>query len=97
MSDPESPPPEDTPPEDTPPEDTPQVSARDALGYATHDEMLKLYGLLVAGWVGILLGQFGFVAISPLLSLVGIVAFLVGLLASLASAVAILHKVVTES
>lgn len=87
MSDPESP----------PPEDTYSVSARDALGYATQDEMLKLYGVLVAGWVGILLGQFGLVARNPLLSLVGIIVFLAGFLAFLASVVAILHKVVVES
>lgn len=82
---------------DTPSEDTPSVSARDALGYATRDEMLKLYGVLAVGWVGMFLGQFAIAARNTLLSLVGFPIVLAGVLAFLAGIVAIARKLLVES
>ena len=80
-----------------PPEETSSVSARDALDYATRDEMLKLYGVLLAGWVGMLVGQSGVAAVNPLLSLVGLLVLLAGVLAFLAGVVAIVRKLLVES
>lgn len=74
------------------------VSAREALEYATRDEMLKLYGVFVAGWIATIVGRslLGVVGTS-VLSLVGLVVSLAGVLAVLVSVVAIAHKLLAES
>lgn len=74
------------------------VPARDALRYATDSEILKLYGVLVGGWVLIVVGEpTARTAPGRLTTLVAIVAFLVGIVASLSAVVAIAHKVIAES
>ena len=81
-----------------PPEETSSVSARDALDYATRDEMLKLYGVLVAGWVGMLVGQsVTGIPANLFAELVGLLVLLAGVLAFLVGLVAIVHKLLVES
>ena len=74
------------------------VSARGALDYATRDEMLKLYGVLVGGWVLTFGGQVVSQTVrNPVVSLVGVLVSLAGVLAVLVGIVAIAHKVLVES
>ena len=74
------------------------MSARDALDYATDDELLKLYGVLAGGWVLMLVGQFVAATVgNPAVSAVGVLLVLAGAVAFLAGVVAILHKVLAES
>ena len=76
----------------------PSVSARNALDYATDDELLKLYGVLAGGWVLMLGGQFVAATVgNPAVSDVGVLLVLAGVLGYLAGVVAILHKVLAES
>lgn len=84
---------------DAPPSsDSPSISARDALEYATRDEMLKLYGVLVAGWAGMLVGQFvTSVPANLLTQLVGFLVLLAGVLAFLVGVVAIARKLLVEA
>ncbi|USZ68452.1 hypothetical protein NGM10_01625 [Halorussus salilacus] len=73
------------------------ISAREALRYATDDEMLKLYGVLVGGWSAMAVGEFvartSVQAGVRFLALAGVVA---GALAVLAGVVAIAYKVLAE-
>jgi hypothetical protein len=81
-----------------PPEETSSVSGRDALDYATRDEMLKRYGVLVAGWVGMLVGRFVTSIPADLFAkLVGTLVVLAGAFAFLVGPVAIVHKLLVES
>ncbi|WP_411968431.1 hypothetical protein [Haloferax sp. YSSS75] len=72
------------------------VSARDALRYATEDSMVTLYAVVFGGWVlltvagvGLGTGGLGFVF--------GALAFVAGSLAVLAGVVAIAYKLLTDS
>jgi cation transporter-like permease len=79
-------------------EETPRLSARAALDYATHDELLKLYGILVIGWVGMLFGQFvSGTAGNPFARLIGLFVVLGGVLAFLVGVVAIVCKLLVDS
>lgn len=74
------------------------VSARDALRYATHGELLKLYGVLVGGWVLVVVGEStARTAPGRVTTLVALVALLAGVVAFLGAAVAIAYKVIAES
>ncbi|WP_049969119.1 hypothetical protein [Haladaptatus cibarius] len=74
------------------------VSARDALDYATDDEMLKLYGVLIVSWVLAFLSQFVLqTSFQPLVSFGAVVLLLGSGMAFLSSVVAIAHKVLAES
>ena len=76
----------------------PTVSARDALRYATDSEMLKLYGVLVGGWMLVVVGEPTARTVpGRLATFVAIVALLVGFVAFLSAVVAIAHKVIAES
>jgi hypothetical protein len=75
----------------------PELSARAGLSYATDDEMLKLYGVLVGGWIAMLVGQFAVAGPISLLSLVGFLVTLGGVFAFLVGVVAVLHKVLADS
>ena len=74
----------------------PEISAREALRYATDDEMLKLYGVLVGGWALTIPGQFAATG-SGVIALVGIIVLLAGITASVSALVAIAYKVLVES
>lgn len=65
------------------------VTARDALEYATRDEWLKLYALLIGSWVLTLA--------APLFDLFGIVLALVGGGVFVVVVVAGAHKLLVES
>ncbi|WP_135826194.1 hypothetical protein [Halorussus ruber] len=83
--------------EDASATDTPRISARDALDYATHDELLKLYGVLVVGWIGMLFGQFvSGTAGNPFARLIGLFVVLGGVLAFLVGVVAIVRKLLVD-
>ncbi|WP_276301095.1 hypothetical protein [Halorussus lipolyticus] len=83
---------------DAPPSsDSASISARDALEYATRDEMLKLYGVLVVGWVGMLVGQFAISARNSFVSFVGIFVVLGSVVAFLVGVVAIARKLLVEA
>ncbi|MFC4450107.1 hypothetical protein [Halorussus aquaticus] len=73
-----------------------RISARDALEYATRDEFLKLYGVLVVGWVLTLVGQSVATGMTPFGFLLGTLVVIAGLVATLAAAVATLHKILAE-
>ena len=76
----------------------PPVSARDALRYATDSEMLKLYAVLVGGWVLVVVGEStARTAPGRLTTFVAIAALLVGVVALLSAIVAIAHKLIAES
>ena len=76
----------------------PAVPARDALRYATDSEMLKLYGVLVGGWMLVAVGEStARTAPGGLTTLVAIVALLVGVVALPSAVVAIAHKLIAES
>ncbi|NEU57018.1 hypothetical protein [Halorussus sp. MSC15.2] len=73
-----------------------RISARDALEYATRDEFLKLYGVLVVGWTLTLVGQSVAAGATPFGLLLGTLVVIAGLLAMLAAAVATLRKILAE-
>ncbi|WP_433630884.1 hypothetical protein [Halomicrococcus sp. NG-SE-24] len=74
------------------------VSAREALRYATDDEMLKLYAVLVGGWVLLLVGQFAFrTAVNPAVAFVGFVVALAAVVAVVSGGVAVAYKVLSGS
>lgn len=73
-----------------------RISARDALEYATRDEYLKLYGVLVVGWAVTLVGQSVAAGATPFGLLLGILVVIAGIFATLAAAVATLHKILAE-
>jgi uncharacterized membrane protein YeaQ/YmgE (transglycosylase-associated protein family) len=75
----------------------PGISATKALGYATDDEMVRLYTILVGAWVLTFLGQFLQASPSFVLSLIGFLVLLVGVVGSLVAIVAIAHKVLADS
>jgi hypothetical protein len=75
----------------------PRISATEALAYATHDELLKLYAVLVGSWVLTFLGQFLQASRSIMLRLIGFLVLLVGILGVLVGLVAIAHKVLADS
>ncbi|RBI64454.1 hypothetical protein DMJ13_08235 [halophilic archaeon] len=74
------------------------VPAREALRYATDDEILKLYAVLVGGWVLLLVGQFAFrTAVNPAVTYVGLVVALAAVVAVVSGVVAIAYKVLSKS
>lgn len=75
-----------------------RISASNALAYATSDEMLKLYGLLVGGWLLTFVGQFVLqTSFNAGRSLVGVLVALVGAVAVLVGVVAVAYKVLVDS
>lgn len=75
-----------------------EISAREALRYATDGELLKLYGILVGGWALTLLSQFVVqTTFGPFASLVGFVLLAVGIATSVIALVAVAYKVLAES
>lgn len=75
-----------------------RVSASKALAYATSAEMLKLYGVLVGGWLLTFVGQFVLqTTFNAGLSLVAILVALAGGVAVLVGVVAIVHKLIADS
>lgn len=74
-----------------------EITARDALEYATRDELLKLYGVVVGAWVLMFVGSFLMGPLGALPSFVGLLTVVAGLFAFLAGVVAIAYKVLTES
>lgn len=75
----------------------PGISATKALAYATDDEMVRLYTVLVGSWVLTFLGQFLQASHSFVLSLIGFLVLLVGVVGVLVAVVAIAHKVLADS
>jgi len=75
-----------------------RVSASKALAYATGGEMLKLYGILVGGWLLTFVGQFILqTTFNAARSLVGVIVALAGAVAVLVSVVAIAYKLLADS
>jgi hypothetical protein len=74
-----------------------RVSASKALAYATGDEMLKLYGVLVGGWLLTFMGQFVLqTTFNAVLSLVSVIVALAGAVAVLVGVVAIAYKLLAD-
>ncbi|WP_435156055.1 hypothetical protein [Haladaptatus sp. DFWS20] len=74
------------------------VSARDALRYATDDEMLKLYGVVIGSWIVALFAQFVFqTSYQPIVTFGAGVLFLGSAVAFIGGIVATAHKVLAES
>ncbi|SIR57740.1 hypothetical protein SAMN05421858_2917 [Haladaptatus litoreus] len=74
------------------------VSARDALLYATGDEMLKLYGSLIGSWVLAFFTQFVLqTSVQPIMQFGAVVVLLASGIAFISSVVAIAYKVLAES
>ncbi|ELZ85936.1 hypothetical protein C453_08973 [Haloferax elongans ATCC BAA-1513] len=75
-----------------------EVSARDALRYATEDEMVKLYVVVSGGWLLLFVAEFAFNRLTVgVMSFVGVVAFLAGVLATFAGLVGIAYKLLRET
>ncbi|ELZ82131.1 TMEM43 family protein [Haloferax larsenii] len=75
-----------------------EVSARDALRYATEDEMVKLYAVVFGGWLLLFVAEFAFNRLTVgMMSFVGVVAFLAGALAMFAGLVGIAYKLLRET
>jgi hypothetical protein len=75
-----------------------RVSASRALAYATGEEMLKLYGVLVGAWVLTVVGQIFWPSPrSSIVSLIGFLVVLAGVFTFLVGVVAIAHKLLVES
>ncbi|WP_396612847.1 hypothetical protein ACH9L7_06135 [Haloferax sp. S1W] len=76
----------------------PEVSARDALRYATADEMVKLYAVVLGGWFLFFVAFLAFNAYAVgMMAFVGAVAFLAGFLAVFAGIVGITYKLLRET
>ena len=72
------------------------ITARDALEYATRDELLKLYGVIVSAWGLLFVGSFALGLFGPLASVVGLLFVVAGVGTFLSGVVAIAYKVLAE-
>lgn len=73
------------------------ISAREALRYATGDDMLKLYGVLVVGWMLTFLGEsVARSAANSGVTVLALIGALVGIVAVLSGIVAIAYKVLAD-
>ncbi|KAB1196456.1 MULTISPECIES: hypothetical protein [Haloferax] len=72
------------------------LSAREALRYATEDSMLALYGVVFSGWVLLTVAGVGLTA-GGIAFVFGLLSVLAGVLALLAGGVAIVYKILADS
>ena len=75
----------------------PRTTATEALAYATDDEMVRLYAVLVGAWILTVLGQFVSQGRGSITTLLGFLVVLVGVAGSLVAIVAIAYKVLADS
>ncbi|MFC7203800.1 hypothetical protein ACFQJC_09750 [Haloferax namakaokahaiae] len=73
-----------------------ELSAGRALAYATEDELMKLYAVVVGGWV-VTLGSQVLLTTGGMGLALGIVGLLAGILGSLVGIVALAYKVIHDS
>ncbi|CQR50188.1 MULTISPECIES: hypothetical protein [Haloferax] len=75
-----------------------RVSARDALRYATEDDALVLFAVIVGGWVLLTIGTFALAGYGfGMMFVLGILASLAGALAVFASVVGLAYKLLVDS
>ncbi|MCO8268703.1 hypothetical protein ACOZ4B_18110 [Haloferax prahovense] len=75
-----------------------RVSARDALRYATEDDAVVLFAVIVGGWVLLTVGSFALAGYGfGLMFALGIVAALAGALAVFAGVVGLAYKLLVDS
>ncbi|ELZ98683.1 hypothetical protein [Haloferax sulfurifontis] len=75
-----------------------RVSARDALRYATEDDVLVLFAVIAGGWVFLTVGSFALAGHGfGLMFALGILASLAGALAVFAGVVGLAYKLLVDS
>lgn len=74
-----------------------EISARDALEYATRDPFLKLYGVVVGSWVLLFVGSFLLGMFAALPRFIGVLVIIAGFGVFLSALVAILYKLLAEN
>ncbi|RDZ38172.1 hypothetical protein DVK03_06600 [Haloferax sp. Atlit-109R] len=78
--------------------DMSRVSARDALRYATEDDAIALFAVIVGGWVLLTIGTFALAGYGfGLMFALGIVASLAGAFAVFAGVVGLAYKLLVDS
>ena len=73
------------------------VSARQALRYATEDSMVGLFLLVFGGWTLVTLSQLVLTSSSGTVQMLGFVGYPVGAFAAFVGVVAIAYKIVVDS
>ncbi|KTG08060.1 hypothetical protein [Haloferax profundi] len=74
------------------------LSAREALRYATEDSMLTLFAVVLGGWLSLTFAGFAFSSYTfGMLFVLAVLVFLVGGLALFSGLVAITYKVLVDS
>lgn len=74
-----------------------EIPARNALEYATRDELLKLYAVIVGAWGLLFVGSVALGLFGPLASVVGLLFVAAGIGTFLAGVVAIAYKLLAET
>ncbi|AKU09052.1 hypothetical protein ABY42_06440 [Haloferax gibbonsii] len=75
-----------------------RVSARDALRYATEDDAIALFAVILGGWVFLTVGSFALAGYGfGLMFALGILASLAGALAMFAGVVGLAYKLLVDS